>query len=87
MHLSGLVLLFAQDDEAIQQAFAMLENAGHFILGERIGSRLSLVMEVESSEDALKWHHWLQELPGVASVDIAYVTVMDDSINVVGQEA
>jgi nitrate reductase NapAB chaperone NapD len=87
MHLSGLVLLFAQDDEAIHQACAMMENVGHFILGERIGSRLSLVMEVDSSEDALKWHHWLQELPGVVSVDIAYVTVMDEHVNVVGQEA
>jgi nitrate reductase NapAB chaperone NapD len=87
MHLSGLVLLFAQDDEPVQQAFTMMKGAGHFILGERIGSRLSLVMEVDSAEDALKWYHWLQELPGVVSVDIAYVTVMDDHVNVVGQEA
>lgn len=87
MHLSGLVLLFTQDHKTAQQACAMMERTGHFILGERIGSRLSLVMEVDSSEDALKWHHWLQELPGVVSVDIAYVTVMDDHVNVVGQEA
>ncbi len=87
MHLSGLVLLFAQDDETIHQACAMMENVGHFILGERIGPRLSLVMEVESAEEALKWYHWLQELPAVVSVDIAYVTVMDEHVNVAGQEA
>ena len=86
MHLSGLVLLFTQDDEAIGQTIAMMENAGHFILGERIGSRLSLVMEVDCSEDALKWHHWLQQLPGVVSVDIAYVTVMDEHAHPIGQE-
>jgi nitrate reductase NapAB chaperone NapD len=87
MHISGLVVAFEPDLVVIQSAITAIKHAGPFTVGELVGQRLSVVMEVAAPEDSLQWHRWLCELPGVLDVSIAYVSVADHDAEVMAQGA
>ena len=87
MHISGLVVAFEPDLVVIQSAITAIQETGVFTVGELAGQRLSVVMEVATPEDSLRWHRWLSELPGVLDVNVAYVSVADHDAEVVTQGA
>lgn len=87
MHISGLVVAFEPDLVVIQSAISAIQKAGPFTVGELAGQRLSVVMEVATPEDSLRWHRWLSELPGVLDVNVAYVSVADHDAEVTAQGA
>lgn len=87
MRISGLVVAFAPELDVIQSAMTAIQQAGPFTIGELVGQRLSVVMEVTTPEDSLHWHHWLSELPGVLDVNVAYVSVADHEAEVMAQGA
>ena len=77
MLISGLVLLFSKNPRFHDQVQHALQEAGCFQLGVMSGSRLALVMEVPGPDDAVYWYRWLEKMPGVLAVEIAYVSVND----------
>lgn len=77
MLISGLVLLLSKNPSSQQRVQHTLQEAGCFQIGVLTGSRLSLVMEVPGPDDAVYWYRWLEKLPGVLGVEIAYVSVND----------
>lgn len=77
MLISGLVLLLSTDPRLHNRVQHALQEAGCFQLGVMSGSRLALVMEVSGPDDAVYWYRWLEKLPDVLAVDIAYVSVND----------
>lgn len=77
MHISGLVVVFEPVLDVMQSAIKDIQQAGPFTVGELVSHRLSIVMEVASPEDSLRWHRWLGDLPGVLDVNVAYVSVVD----------
>lgn len=87
MHISGLVVAFEPEIDAIQSAMTAIHQAGPFTVGELAGQRLSVVMEVATPEDSLRWHRWLSKLPGVLDVNVAYVSVADHEAEVMDQGA
>ena len=77
MLISGLVLLLSTDPTSQHRIQHALQEAGCFQLGVMSGSRLALVMEVLGPDDAVYWYRWLEKMPGILAVEIAYVSVND----------
>lgn len=85
MRISGLVLVFEPETTLIQTALLAIKKAGPFIVGELVGQRLSVVMEVATPDDSMHWHRWLGELPGILDVNVAYVSVAEEGPVIVAQ--
>ena len=48
-----------------------------FTLGELQGTRLPVVLEAPDGATARYWHEWVERLPGVLQVDLAFVAFED----------
>lgn len=57
--------------EAVQRALAAIPV---FTLGERQGSRLPVVVEAPDGSTSRYWHEWVEQLPGVIQVEVAFVS-------------
>ena len=55
-----------------------------FTLGERQASRLPVVLEAPDGSTARYWHEWVEQLPGVIQVEVAFVS-FDESEPVSGR--
>jgi len=78
MVISGLVLtLRAQSNASLVDQIA---DAGPFIVGQRTDHYLALTLEADSSSSMEDWHRWLQALPGIVNVEVAYVSFEEGRI-------
>lgn len=73
MWISSLVVTLTTEHSQRQQALNAIEAIPVFTAGDSIGDRLPIVVEAEPG-DSRHWFEWLQQLPGVSSVEVAFVS-------------
>jgi nitrate reductase NapAB chaperone NapD len=74
MWISSFVVTLAADDPQDHPVQRALESLPAFTLGERQGARLPVVLEAPDGATARYWHEWVEQLPGVVQVDVAFVS-------------
>ena len=73
MLTSGLVVTLSSNPAKAAEAMAALQRRPEFTFGDRNDRWLPLVMETCSHAESRELHDWVQTLPGVEFVDVAYV--------------
>lgn len=84
MTTSGLVLNLDDDADQVATTIREVLLAGPFTLGDVYGHRVAMALEADTPADAERWHRWLTTLPGVISVDVAFVhldTVAEEAVH------
>lgn len=75
MWISSFVVTLADTPEAHEQVPAALRSIACLELGESCASlRLPVVLETDDAEASRYWYEWIERLPGVLKVDLAFVT-------------
>lgn len=73
MWVSSFVVTLDLDSPfAMETPFALASIPG-FDVGEQIGAKLPVVVEVGDGSTARDWFEWTCRLPGVVHVDVAFV--------------
>lgn len=86
MPISGFSITLAEDDAAAQASLDVMARDGRLEIGPRGGRRVAVVGETPTTyEDRALWM-WLNELPGVAHVDVVFVEFNEHS-NATGETA
>lgn len=73
MWISSFVVTFASEAAARATAPA-LEAIPVFQPGQRLGLRLPVVVEAPDGSTSRYWHEWVEQLPGVVQVEVAFVS-------------
>ena len=73
MPISGLVVTLSSDARAREAALEALRNHPQIELGDGSPHRHPIVVETANSDETSCFWEWLQALPGVEFVDVAYV--------------
>ena len=73
MQTSGLVITLSMNAAEAAKAMTALSARQEFAFGERNDRWLPLVMETSGDAESHELHNWIQGLPGVEFVDVAYV--------------
>lgn len=74
MPISGLVISLAKASTLQNDTLRQLENDPRIEIGQRFMGRLAIVAETDSrQEDKAVWS-WLEEMPGVVHVDLAFAS-------------
>jgi nitrate reductase NapAB chaperone NapD len=63
-----------------------LQAVTAFTLGEPYGCRLPVVAESPDGSTARYWHEWVEQLPGVVQVEVAFVS-FDETAGVLADVA
>ena len=77
MWISSFVVTLASEQVA-PGVIAALDAIPVLTLGERHGLRLPVVTEAPDGSTSRYWHEWVEDLPGVVQVEVAFVS-FDDS--------
>jgi nitrate reductase NapAB chaperone NapD len=78
MWVSSFVVTLPDDCSGARAIKESLHSVPVFELGEPVGRRLPVVLEAEDGATARYWHHWIEELPGVVNVEVAFVNFEDE---------
>jgi nitrate reductase NapAB chaperone NapD len=78
MWVSSFVVTLPEDGSGACAIKEALRAVSVFELGEPVGRRLPVVLEAEDGSTARYWHHWVEELPGVVNVEVAFVNFEDE---------
>ena len=78
MWISSFIVTL-QSAENAAEIEAALQALPVFMLGERQGLRLPVVLEAHDGSTCKYWHEWVEQLPGVVQVEVAFVS-FDESI-------
>ncbi|MBL8827840.1 MAG: hypothetical protein JNM18_12760 [Planctomycetaceae bacterium] len=73
MWISSFVVTLTNEDAA-HAVIAALESITALTLGERQGLRLPVVVEAPDGTTSRYWHEWVEGLPGVVQVEVAFVS-------------
>ena len=73
MLTSGLVITLSANAAKAAEAIATLRARPELTFGDRNDRWLPLVMETCGEAESRELHDWVQTLPGVEFVDVAYV--------------
>ena len=73
MPVSGLVVSLSQESEARAAAIEALGRETQLTLGELEANRLAVVLDTPSSQEDRRVWDWLNTLPGVSLVEVAFV--------------
>ena len=79
MWISSFVVTLPESVEAADSICSALESIESFTLGERSGRRLPVVLEAADGSTARHWHEWIENLPGVILVEVAFVSFDETS--------
>ena len=74
MWISSFVITLspvAGPDHPVAEA---LKSMSVFTLGQQEGARLPVVLEAPDGSTARYWHEWVEQLPGVVQVEVAFVS-------------
>ncbi len=82
MMTSGLLVCLASETSLREQAMAELRSCPQLTLGEQQGSWLTAALQTDDAEESERWHHWMQEIPGVRAVEVVFVHWDDDEAGV-----
>ena len=77
MWISSLVVTLPPLEEHAGRIRDTIAAIPVFHLGEQIGDRLPVVLEVEDGSQARYWYEWVGGLGGVVKVDLAFVSFED----------
>jgi nitrate reductase NapAB chaperone NapD len=67
------VVTLSNAPEKHTEVIAALRSIPALTLGEPNGHRIPLVVEADA-QDSRHWHDWIANLPGVAHVEVAFVS-------------
>ena len=74
MWISSFVVTLPTKVESAKAVLRALAAIPVFTLGERQGSRLPVVIEAPDGSTSRYWHEWVEQLPGVIQVEVAFVS-------------
>ncbi len=74
MWISSLVVTLPNDTSAADRVVQAVDMLPVFTVGERAGRRLPLVIEAADGGTARYWYEWVESLPGVEHVELAFVS-------------
>lgn len=74
MWISSFVVLLPTAEESATAILRALAAIPVFTLGEQQASRLPVVLEAPDGSTARYWHEWVEQLPGVIQVEVAFVS-------------
>ena len=74
MPISGLLLTLSSDPDRASEALEHLQRRPGIELGDARGRWLPIATETSDSRSAREVHHWLESLPGIAQVEVIYVS-------------
>lgn len=78
MWISSFVVTLTNEDAA-RTVVPALESIAALTLGERQGLRLPVVVETPDGSTSRYWHEWVEGLPGVVQVEVAFVSFFDEA--------
>ena len=74
MWISSLVATLPSDDREADRIVDAIAAIPVFTPGERCVRRLPIVIEAEDGQTARHWYEWVEALPGVEHVELAFVS-------------
>lgn len=74
MWISSFVVTLPLAEEPAEAVLRALAAIPTFTLGERQGSRLPVVVQAPDGSTSRYWHEWVEQLPGVIQVEVAFVS-------------
>ncbi len=74
MWISSFVVTLPPTEESAKSVLRALAAIPVFTLGERQGARLPVVVEAPDGSMSRYWHEWVEQLPGVVQVEVAFVS-------------
>lgn len=80
MPVSGLVITFEGEVSEYSETVAALASQRQIDLGARQHAKLALVLDTASSEEDKQVWEWVQNLPGVQDVALAFVAFDDSEV-------
>ena len=78
MWISSIVVTLDTADATSHAVEQALRALAVFTLGERAGAKLPVVLEAPDGATTRYWHEWVEQLPGVVHVDVAFVSFEED---------
>ena len=74
MPISGLVISLAEASSLQNDTLRELRSDRRIEIGQRHFGRVAIVAETESSQEDKALWHWIESLPGVIHVDLAFAS-------------
>jgi nitrate reductase NapAB chaperone NapD len=74
MWISSFVVTLPKESEPANRIQSAIEAIPVLQLGQRCGNRLPVVLEVANGVEARYWYEWVNGLPDVVKVDLAFVS-------------
>jgi len=78
MPISGLAITLARDSTLADAARRALDNDGRVELGPEHAHRIAATIETQSQQEDRRLREWIDALPGVTHVDIAFIHFDDE---------
>ena len=74
MWISSFVVTLSPGTGAEHPVATALKSMPGFTLGQQQDARLPVVLEAPDGSTARDWHEWVEQLPGVLQVEVAFVS-------------
>ncbi len=75
MWISSFVVTLTEDIAHREAVIEALRSIPSFTVGDLpTPSRVPVVVEVDDSQQSRFWYDWVEQLPGVVKVDVAFVS-------------
>ena len=81
MPISGLVITFDQTFDRPDETISRLRAEPAIEVGACDRQQCAIVVDTGSQADDKKIYQWVQDLPGVANIQIAFVVFDDEAID------
>ena len=73
MYTAGLVIRLGSSDGPCERARRELQSSPGLTWGVEEAGAVAAVLEATGPQEARDWHDWACSLPGVQSVDVAFI--------------
>ena len=84
--ISGVVAYLTFDEPLVEGSLDQIRQHPAFELGERCEHRVPMVLETSGPGESRDALDWLNDLPGIEHVDVAYVHLEDNESQDVAEE-
>ncbi|MEM7168037.1 MAG: hypothetical protein AAF581_21470 [Planctomycetota bacterium] len=79
MSISGIVIRLHRDSELARAGRAALQTEPRIELGTATSDRIPAVLDTVDRDESKRLVSWIEELEGVANVDVVFVSTESDS--------